>query len=105
MITIYFLVILPLPSINEVVNMPDRVPQLQPFKFISDISLDTNFNIKDFNTYIPTLTHPTVYTMLFNIIMTIPLGMYLRYYYKYSFFYLSFYSIIIYYSFYSSSVS
>ena len=85
MITIYFLVILPLPSINEVVNMPDSVPQLQPFKFISDISLDTNFNIKNFNTYIPTLTHPTVYTMLFNIIMTIPLGMYLRYYYKYSF--------------------
>ncbi len=85
LITIYFLVILPLPSEVEVLNMKDIIPQLEPFKFINDILLDTNFNIKDINTYIPTLTNPSVYTMLFNIIMTIPLGMYLRYYYKCSF--------------------
>ena len=85
LITIYFLVILPLPSEVEVLNMKNIIPQLEPFKFINDILLDTNFNIKDINTYIPTLTNPSVYTMLFNIIMTIPLGMYLRYYYKCSF--------------------
>ena len=48
MLTMYFLVILPLPSVEEVINMPDRIPQLQPFNFINDILRDTNFNIHDF---------------------------------------------------------
>ena len=95
MLTMYFLVILPLPSVEEVINMPDRIPQLQLFNFINDILRDTNFNIHDFSTYIPTLTHPSVYTAVFNIIMTIPLGMYLRYYYKCGFFKNLFISFLI----------
>lgn len=82
LITIYFLVILPLPSIEEVENMTGRTIQLIPFSFIGDIARETNFNILYPSTYISTITHPSLYTMLFNIIMTIPFGMYLRYYYK-----------------------
>ena len=82
LITIYFLVILPLPSIEEVTNMTGRTIQLIPFSFIKDIARETNFDILDLSTYISTISHPSVYTMLFNIVMTVPLGMYLRYYYK-----------------------
>ena len=82
LITIYFLVILPLPSIEEVENMTGRTIQLIPFSFIGDIARETNFNILYPSTYISTITNPSLYTMLFNIIMTIPFGMYLRYYYK-----------------------
>ena len=82
LITIYFLVILPLPSREEVANMTGKALQLTPFSFISDIARETNFSITDPSTYIPTLCHPIVYTFVFNIVMTIPFGMYLRYYYE-----------------------
>lgn len=82
LITIYFLVILPLPSREEVANMTGNKVQLIPFSFIKDIERETNFNILDPSTYISTLSHPSVYTMLLNVAMTIPFGMYLRYYYK-----------------------
>ena len=82
LITIYFLVILPLPSREEVANMTGKIVQLIPFTFIKDIVRETNFSLTDPSTYIPTLSHPSVYTFIFNIVMTIPFGMYLRYYYK-----------------------
>ena len=62
--------------------MTGRTIQLIPFSFIGDIARETNFNILYPSTYISTITNPSLYTMLFNIIMTIPFGMYLRYYYK-----------------------
>ena len=82
LITIYFLVILPLPSREEAANMTSKTIQLIPFSFIGDIARETNINILDPSTYISTLSHPSVYTFIFNVAMTIPFGMYLRYYYK-----------------------
>ncbi len=82
LLVMYFLVILPLPSREEVANMTERTIQLIPFSFIGDIARETNFSIADPSTYLSTLSHPSVYTFIFNIVMTIPFGMYLRYYYK-----------------------
>lgn len=84
MMTIYFLVILPLPDIN---NLPTdkTMYNLIPFKFIADIIKETSFNISNPSTYLKALTENCVYVALFNILMTIPFGMYLRYYYKASF--------------------
>lgn len=82
LITMFFLVILPLPSIEEVSSMTSKTIQLKPFSFINDIIKETNFNLFQPDTYLSTLSHPSFYTMLFNILMTIPFGMYLRYYYK-----------------------
>ena len=84
LISIYFLVILPLPSIEQVSNMTGKTTQLIPFSFINDIINNTSFKINDLSSYIPTITAPVVYTMLFNVLMTIPFGMYLRYYYKFN---------------------
>lgn len=85
LITIYFLVILPLPDKNEMQNIITYPIQLVPFSFVVDICKEVNFSIMDPSTYLSALCHPSVYTMLLNIVMTIPFGMYLRYYFKYDF--------------------
>ena len=82
LITIYFLVILPLPSIEEVTNLNTPNKQLIPFKFVIDFIRENPFNIMKPNTYIKGLCHSSFYTVVFNVFMTIPFGMYLRYYFK-----------------------
>lgn len=84
MMTIYFLVILPLPDIN---NLPlvKKIYNLIPFNFITDIIKETSFNISNPATYLKALTENCIYVVIFNILMTIPFGMYLRYYYKATF--------------------
>ena len=81
MITIYFLVILPLPAIDSVTK-PDRLMNLIPFSFVNDFINKSSFIINDPNTYLKTLTSSSFYVVAFNILMTIPFGMYLRYYFK-----------------------
>lgn len=81
MITIYFLVILPLPNKNDVVEKANMV-RLIPFGFIQDFIRDTSFEIGNPNTYLRALTEPCFYTVIFNLFMTIPFGMYMRYYFK-----------------------
>ena len=81
MITIYFLVILPLPKIEEVVAKPNSI-RLIPFGFISDLMKESSFVLRDPHTYLKALTEPCFYTVIFNVFMTIPFGMYLRYYFK-----------------------
>ncbi len=84
MITIYFLVILPLPSRNSVVPKKNMI-HLIPFGFINDFLSESNFVLSDPSTYLNAIKHPSFYTVAFNILMTIPFGMYLRYYFKCSF--------------------
>ena len=81
LITAYFLVILPLPSFEEVANMTGPITQLIPFTFISDI-IKSASDITNFNTFINFFKNSSVYVALFNIVLTIPFGMYLRYYFK-----------------------
>lgn len=84
LITAYFLVILPLPSFEEVANMTGPTTQLIPFTFISDIVKSAS-EITNFNTFLTFLKDSSVYVALFNIVLTIPFGMYLRYHFKCSF--------------------
>lgn len=83
MITVYFLVILPLPDRSEVTHSAGV--RLIPFSFVLDFIRETSFDITNPSTYLKALTEPCVYTVLFNIIMTVPFGIYLRYYFKFSF--------------------
>lgn len=81
MITIYFLVILPLPKESDVVPK-DNMIRLIPFSFVSDFLNETSLVINNPKTYIKALAEPCFYTVIFNVFMTIPFGMYLRYYFK-----------------------
>lgn len=82
LITIYFLVILPLPTFEEALKNTGPYINYIPFKFVSDFILETPFVWNDPTTYIKTILDPSFYVVLFNIIMFVPLGMYLRYYFK-----------------------
>ena len=74
-ITVYFLAIFPLPDKDSIV-MNSNAYQLIPFNFIFDI-LSRNYDgVFEF------FVSPAVYTVLFNLIMFMPLGIYLRYYFE-----------------------
>lgn len=78
----WFMVILPLPKIEVVEKMTSPWTQLIPFHFIVEIKDATNFNIFNLSTYLSTLKNPAVYTVLFNFVLTLPFGVYLRYYFN-----------------------
>ena len=82
LITIYFLVILPLPDINSVTAPVGDTIKLIPFSFINDFIRESSIVWNDPSTYLKALTDPCFYVVAFNILMTIPFGMYLRYYFK-----------------------
>lgn len=78
----YFLVILPLPKISEVAMMTSPRTQLIPFDFVIDFALNSSFDITNFHTYFKALKESYFYVPVFNIILTVPFGMFLRYYFK-----------------------
>ena len=82
LICAYFLVILPLPPIEEVQNLTTKTTQLIPFSFVIDFIKKTSFNIKIPSTYVKTLSESCFYVPIYNIFLTLPFGMYLRYYFK-----------------------
>ena len=67
LLAIYFLVIFPLPDKNTIDPNQNRV-NLIPFQFLFTI-----------------LKEPCIYTVLLNILMFVPFGMYLRYFFSCSY--------------------
>lgn len=82
LICAYFLVILPLPTIEEVVHL--KTPQIQPipFEFLIDFIKHSSFDITNIHTYIKAIKESYFYVPAFNIVLTIPFGFFLRYYSK-----------------------
>ena len=85
LLTAYFLVILPLPSREEVMALTTPTTQLIPFNFITDFINNSGFVLNDFSTYITALKSSQFIVPVFKIILTIPFGAYLHYYFKFSF--------------------
>ncbi len=81
----YFLIILPLPKFSEVKALTTPKVQLIPFEFIIDFIKHSSFRINDIHTYITALKESYFYVPLYNIFLTLPFGMYLKYYFKCSF--------------------
>ena len=79
----YFLVILPLPSMQEVEMMSGPSTQLLPLHFLADIVKEMPAD-QPFS-FFSLLHNRALLQMLFNIVMTIPFGIYLRYYFRCSF--------------------
>ncbi len=78
----YFLVILPLPKISEVAMMTSPRTQLIPFDFVIDFIKNSSFDITNIHTYLKALKESYFYVPIFNILLTLPFGMFLRYYFK-----------------------
>ena len=80
----YFLVILPLPKLEDVINNPDWMIQTIPFHFIIDFLKETPLVLSSPKTYIQAIMHPSFYVVFFNILLFIPFGMFLKYYKHFS---------------------
>ena len=82
LITIYFLVVLPLPTFEDALKNTGPYLNLHPFKFVKDFIRETPFVWNDISTYLKTIMDSSFYVVMFNILMFVPFGMYLRYYFK-----------------------
>lgn len=90
----YFLVILPLPSRSSVLHYTKAYYNLKPFFVVPEIVMSGQFNIVDPDSYVFLLNEKYL-EPLFNILMTIPFGIYLRYYFKCGFFKCMFFSFVL----------
>lgn len=82
MINAYFMTMLPLPSIDEVSKMTSPTMELRPFHSVYEIIQTTPFVWNQPSTYLPALKQSSMMVTLFNILLTLPFGMYLRYYFQ-----------------------
>lgn len=95
LISAYFLVILPLPPVEKVINSNLPRMQLVPFQFMKDILTKSPLVLSDPSSYLKALGDATVYQVFYNIILLFPFGFYLRYYFKCSWVKTIFYSFLL----------
>jgi glycopeptide antibiotics resistance protein len=78
-----FLVLLPMPS--TVHNEPPEASsyvQWIPFHFIGDIVRETSVKLENPATYLHLLTERAFLQVVFNVVLTVPFGLFLRYYFR-----------------------
>lgn len=78
----YFLVVLPLPPIEEVASYTKPIMQLIPFASLKEFTMNSSLIWNDPATYLTALNEPSLYLIVFNILLTAPFGIYLRYYFQ-----------------------
>lgn len=77
----YFMVILPLPVDRTAVVASAAHPQLMPFSFVRDIVSTTSLDAGNLASWLRWLRSPAVYVTLFNVLLTMPFGGFLRYFF------------------------
>ena len=82
LITAFFMVILPLPSMEYVSNLKTAYTQLKPFQFIEDIMVTIPSKITNLEDFLKIFNISTIYVVIFNFLLTLPFGVYLRYYFN-----------------------
>ncbi|MGX7200332.1 VanZ family protein [Enterococcus nangangensis] len=82
LLTAFFLTMLPLPSKEVVAQMTSPRIQLIPFANVQAFLRDTFLNWREPSTYLPAMKQSVFLEPLFNIFLTIPFGIYLRYYFR-----------------------
>ncbi|MGG0169922.1 VanZ family protein [Paenibacillus dokdonensis] len=78
----FFLVILPLPATRHNPALASGAMQLLPLNFINDILRETSVIGGDPSTYLHLLKERAFLQVIFNILITVPFGMVLRYYFR-----------------------
>ena len=72
---------MPLPKIESVRNLTTKV-QLIPFDLLRNIIRTVHFDYKDISTYAQIFKNAYVYQTIYNFLLMVPFGMFLRYYFK-----------------------
>jgi glycopeptide antibiotics resistance protein len=79
---IFYLVVLPLPDPFEVAKMTSPYVELLPFKNVYEFIVKSSFDITRVSTWFVALREPYFLEPLFNLLLTLPFGIYLSYYFK-----------------------
>lgn len=82
MLCAYCLVILPLPTGEAAANLSGHQAQLVPFTFLGDIARESDAVLSQPRTWLTFFNSNAFLTTLFNLFLTMPFGMYLRYYFR-----------------------
>jgi len=85
LIVVYYLVILPLPAsrdIKSTMNTDASYYNLLPFTFVSDLMREADFDVHVLSTYPNLLSERSFLQVVFNFLMLMPFGIFLRYYFK-----------------------
>lgn len=85
LITAYYLIILPLPKIHDVLSLQKpgtKHTQLMPFRFVLDILNETKVQLAKPSTYFHLVKERAFLQAVFNGILLLPMGIYLSYYFK-----------------------
>lgn len=85
LVAAYFLVILPLPSRESVEALNTPYYNLEPFVFVEHFLRHSGIDLGNPATYPSALVQPTAYTVYFNLLLFLPLGIYLRKYFRLNF--------------------
>ncbi len=85
LVAAYFLVILPLPSRESVEGLNTVHYNLEPFVFVEHFLRYSGIDLSNPATYPSALLQPTAYTVYFNLLLFLPLGVYLRKYFQVTF--------------------
>lgn len=79
----YFLVILPLPDVQEVAKMTTPRMQLMPFQFLIDFFTHLPSNFLNPHDIFKIFTTSYFFVPVYNILLTLPFGIFLHYYYRF----------------------
>lgn len=82
MMCAYFLIILPLPPVEEVAEYTSPWLQLKPFNELLDVFRELKDDLADFASIKQILKNSALFQIIFNILLTVPFGVYLRYFFK-----------------------
>lgn len=82
LLCVYCLVILPLPTAEAAAQLQGHPAQLVPFAFLKDIQDSAHVVWSRPETWTAALGTGAFWTTIFNLFMTMPFGVYLRYYFR-----------------------
>ena len=82
MMCAYFLIILPLPPVEEVAKYTSPWYQLKPFNELLDVFRELKDDLSDHASFKQILKNSALFQIVFNILLTVPFGIYLRYFFK-----------------------
>lgn len=83
LLCVYCLVILPLPTPEKATTLHGHKAQLIPFSFLADIVKQAEIQPGQPASWLHIFTGSAFWTTIFNLFMTMPFGIYLRYYFCY----------------------
>ena len=81
MLTSYFMTILPLPPLDSV-SSDSACMLLVPFDAVKRVIVNSHINFKSPATYINIFSCADFWQIIFNILLLLPFGVYLRYYFR-----------------------